>query len=296
MRKLLLVLSIVMSGGITFGLAARSPGRAAPMITDALYRGEPIPVLNPVPERGVEYRPWLEPGVRIRVTGASGSGTICYYDDTTNLAYVISCGHLWERGEVTADQMKSRNITCVVEVFYQNGQKLEASKAYHAKVLFYSYKSGADFSLMTFAPDWRPTYFPVAPAGEYVPKNSHAHSVGCDHGTEVAHYDVQIDGIQGNDLITHLNSPRPGRSGGGLMNNSGWYIGICWGTSDKTGNGIGYFTPLSVIHDGYARNGYDWVLKVGPQVNSLARKLPVFDKNGLPLQLAKDFILVPKSK
>ncbi len=30
--------------------------------------------------------------------GAYGSGTLCYYDRKTNTGYIITCGHLFQRG------------------------------------------------------------------------------------------------------------------------------------------------------------------------------------------------------
>lgn len=266
------------------------------LIYHPLYRGEPAPVFDPQAQRGVEYVKYLSPSVRIRVTGASGSGTIVYYDQPNNLAYVCSCGHLFARGTMTAEQGKQKNLTCQVEVFYHNNDKLGSPQKFTAKVLFYSYLSGADYSCMVFTPDFQPSYYPIAPVDYALPAGKHLHSCGCDHASEVAHYDVEVVNMRGDDLVTKLNSPRPGRSGGGLMTDDGYYVGICWGTSDTSGNGIGLFTPLKVIHDGYSKNGYQWLLNKKPGETALARELPIIDRQNTGRQYPKEFILIPGSR
>src|SRR5690606_24051907 len=138
--------------------------------------------------------------------------------------------------------------------------------------------------LLKFKPDWVPDYFPIASTDYDIKIGSKQHSTGCDLGNEVAHYEVEVVGTRGSDLVTRNNSPRPGRSGGGLLSDDGYYIGTCWGTSDYSGTGVGYFTPLSSIHDVYSRNGYEWILEVG---FGLANQIPIRDQNN-PLFDAED--------
>ena len=245
----------------------------------------------PSEQRGEEYRKWLSASVKISVSGASGSGTIVYYDSVNNTAYVATCGHLWDNGVMSANEGKRKNLTCKIITWYHNETKLVNTKVYDAKVIFYSHISGADTALVTFQPDWVPIYFPIAPVNYEYKKGVHANSCGCDGGREVACYDIEIQGIQGNDLVTRLNSPRPGRSGGGLMNGE-YYIATCWGTSNYDGSGSGYFTPLNVIHAVWSKNGYDFLLKVSPG-GSVARQLPIIDKNNPQAEYPKDYILLP---
>ena len=244
----------------------------------------------PQEQRGIEFRHFLAASVKISVSGASGSGTIVYYDESTGEAYVTSCGHLW-KGTRSAEENKRRTTNCKVIVWYHNGNKLDSPKKYNAQVLFWSNKRGYDTSLLKFKPDWVPEYFPFAPLNHEIPIGSRRHSMGCDDGDEVAHYDVQIEGIRGSDLITKYNSPRPGRSGGGLLDDEGYYIGTCWGTSDYDGSGIGYFTPLSSIYEVYKRNGYDWLLGIDPL--GLARRIPIRDWSRFPGEFTEDYIPIP---
>lgn len=248
----------------------------------------------PIEQRGPEFRKFLAPSVKIAVSGGSGSGTICYYDPVKNLAYVATCGHLWDRGVMTVQEGQRRNIKCKVILFYHNDMKLSSPKEYDSKVIFYSHVNGCDTGLVTFQPDFIPDYFPLAPP-DFVPKSgSHQHSLGCDGGSEVAHYDVEIIGIEGANLLTRYNSPRPGRSGGGLLNDEGFYIGTCWGTSVRDGTGVGYFTPISVIHGFWKQQeGYSFLLEQQPGGNFPARSIPIIDRNGPAGTYPKDYIPLP---
>lgn len=243
-----------------------------------------------IEQRNSEYRKFLAASVQIKVKGATGSGTIIYYDSNNNIAYVASCGHLWSPGIMNAQEGYKKS--CQVMTYYHNNKKLDSPINYDANLIFYSYISGQDTSLITFKPDWKPQYFPIAPINYQYKTNSLAHSLGCDNGEEVAHYHVKILGVFG-DLVTNENSPRPGRSGGGLMDDSGYYIGTCWGTQYRDGSGNGYFTPLHVIHRFWGQQkGYEFLLCQKPE-NPLARKLPIIDKNNPQRKYDPEYILLP---
>lgn len=238
----------------------------------------------PEPHREEAVKKWLIPSVRIRVPGAAGSGTICHYDRATNTAYVISCAHLFKKGDNQA----------TIEVFYKNDQKLAAAQKYAAKVL--SFKVGYyadDISFMSFQPDWVPnTWFPIAPEDHPIAKGEIYYSAGCDAASEVACYFVRPQGIDGAFLATRENSPRPGRSGGGLMDKDGWYVGICVRTSDVSGNGTGFFVHLKTIHDYCKANNLDFLLNI-QRPNDLLRMIPIVDRNGPQGTYPPNYVPVP---
>lgn len=247
----------------------------------------------PDEQRGQKYAKWLSKGVKISVRGASGSGTIIYYDKDTGWAYVQSCGHLWN-GNMSAKEGKRKNETAKIITWYHNEEKLSDTREYDAEVLFYSNHNNPDISLLRFKPDWAPKFFPIAPKNYDIRRGDGAHSIGCDGGREVAHYDVKIVGERDGswrDLVTVNNSPRPGRSGGGLISKDGYYIGICWGTSAFDGSGNGYFTPLGEIHRIMQREGYGWLLNV---TSSLAREIPIVDRNNPQGRYPENYIAVPQ--
>lgn len=243
----------------------------------------------PIEQRGIEFRKWLSPGLKISVSRASGSGTIIYYDHSNGWAYVQSCGHLWS-GNMSAEEGRRRQVKCKVITWYHNEKKLSSTKSYEAEVLYYSNTRTKDCSLLRFKPDWVPNYFPIAPEEFDFKQDMRLHSVGCDGGREVAHYDVRYIGMRSGDIVTTENSPRPGRSGGGLMSNDGYYVGICWGTSDYSGNGNGYFTPLTTLRELNEREGFGWLNEIG---HNLARKIPIVDRNNPQGKYPRDYIPLP---
>lgn len=246
----------------------------------------------PVEQRGIEFRKFLAASVKIGVNGASGSGTIVYYDSEKNLAYVASCGHMWNKGTMSVEEGRRKKVKCKVIAYYHNETKLSSPQTYDADVIFYSFIDGQDTSLVTFTPDWKPEYYPIAPVDYKYQFGTIAHSLGCDGGNEVAHYEVELLALQG-DLVTRRNGPRPGRSGGGLMDDNGYYIGTCWGTQYRDGSGQGYFTPLSAIHRYWSQQaGYDFLLKQKPG-GGLARKIPIIDRSGSQGKYDAEYILLP---
>jgi hypothetical protein len=246
----------------------------------------------PVEKRGPEYRKWLAASIQIRVTGSAGSGTIIYYDGK-EWAYVQSCGHLWPDGQMTAEEAKTKKLKCKIITWYHNAEKLDSPKSYDADVLYYYHYRGRDCSLLRFKPDWVPTYFPIAPKNFNPVEGTIYNSCGCDGAREVAHYDVKFLGVRGNDYVTTENSPRPGRSGGGLMTDQ-YFIGICWGTSDTSGSGIGYFTPLTVLRNLNEKEGYGWLNEI--DASSIAQQIPIIDRNTSQGKYPKDYIPIPKTK
>lgn len=248
---------------------------------------------RPVPQRGPEYRRFLAPSCKIVVGNGSGSGTVVYFDEQKNLAYVATCGHLWKEGIVEADQAKRMGIKCKLIFWYHNDEKLDAPRQYEADVVFYSYVRGQDTALVTFKPDWKPAFFPIGPT-EYVYRpGQQAHSCGSDAGSETAHYEVEEIGIEWDDLVTKKNSPRPGRSGGGLMDDDGLYIGTCWGTQYVDGSGKGYFTPLPVIHKFWKKQkDYAFLLEKRP-VSGSGVYIRIVDRSGRDEQFRPEYILLP---
>lgn len=242
--------------------------------------------LNLLEQRDEKYVKFLSASVRISVKGSSGSGTICYFDEDSNWAYIVSCGHLWDGDKkYTPESNEKARIT----VWYHNNKKLEEPKNYEADVLFWSNARGYDSSLIRFKPDWTPNYFPIANSFKEI-KGEKLNSLGCDGGKEVARYEVVFFENNPPDIITKLNSPRPGRSGGGLLTDEGNLVGICWGTSDTvSGNGIGYFTPISSIRKVFKENKHEWLIGIGQELD----KIQIYDWNSPKTKYDKGFIPRP---
>lgn len=228
---------------------------------------------SPREDRDAKYIDLLSQSVKISSNGSSGSGTIIYNDEKSGYSYVISCGHLWN-GDKTIDEKnkpKARIIT-----WYKNKTKIQETQSYEAEVLFWSNKRGYDVSCLRFKPDWTPKHISVAEPTYVFNKNLILNSLGCDGGKEVARYEVVYNKTSEPDIIINKNSPRPGRSGGGLITNEGLLVGVCWGTSDTvSGNGIGYFTPLRSIYKVFDQNKHLRVLQYSKM--PLFQEIPVYD-------------------
>lgn len=243
---------------------------------------------EPKAQRDSKFVDLLSCSLKITVNGASGSGTICYYDAEENWAYIISCGHLWSGNHKynPNSKMKAR-----VTTWYKNKTKLDEPASYEAEILFWSNDRGYDVSCLRFKPDWKPKYYPIAPVDFKIKEKERLNSMGCDGGREVARYEVEYIEMRGLDLVTRLNSPRPGRSGGGLITDTSWYVGICWGTSDTTsGNGTGYFTPLKSIHKVFKDNDHEWLVKTN---EFIGRDIPIYDWENPSNKFKWDYIPIP---
>ncbi len=250
---------------------------------DEMFQGSDI---APIENRGEEYRRWLKASVRIRNGNVFGSGTICYYNRENKTAYVISCGHLFRGGEKTVE----------INVFYKNNVKLQQISKYTATVLTFS--NSEDISFMSFQTDWDlDDYFPIAPVDYVINPGQVYNSCGCDGAREVALYLMKVVGIEGRNLVLVENGPRHGRSGGGLLTADGYYIGICWGSTDPyNGTGKGLFVPLSRIHAYAVQSNLGWLMEVGkplPANQAGARLLPIISINGQILKLPPEFIPLP---
>jgi len=211
----------------------------------------------------------------------------------TGEAYIASCGHFWS-GNVSREELKKDPETVKIVVWYHNNRKLRRARRYTGQVLFWSNTRGEDFSLIKFKPDWKPWYFSIAPKNYKIKEGKSYHSTGADNGREVAHYLVEVLEINELEIVTQYNSPRPGRSGGGLLSGDWYYIATCWGTTKFDGTGLGYFTPLSSIHKVIRNNDFDWLLRIRRYEE--ARRMPIIDRNNPNRKFPFDYIPIPSYK
>lgn len=189
----------------------------------------------------------LQAAIKVISLSNVGSGTIIYYKDKT--AYALSAGHLWTEG-----------TKCEVEY---GGRRIPAA------LLFYEDTPGFDCSLLTFQLDESPEYFPIAPENHIITVGQQYNSPGCDNNASPANYEVEYMGVRKLNsveepvLTTAKNSPKPGRSGGGLLDDR-YLVGVCFATSARDGTGYGFFTSLSSIRHTFKALGYEWLLDVPP--------------------------------
>lgn len=259
----------------------------------------PLPVkFEPIAKRENEYAYYLKSCVRIKQSDASsimnyGSGTICYFDPNANYAYVISCSHIF-----TGSERNLGNIE--LTVFYKNDIKLSSPETFTAEVVCQD--KTQDISILRFKPTWAIThYFPIAPINYQLNPNDSYESIGCDNASDPAAYTVTIANISpelrskyGNNIITINNSPRPGRSGGGIISPEGYYLGIVWGTTELDGSGYGFGVPLSRIHSFLSKQKEVSFLLGGYKPVPFLDSIPLIDRDGVLINAPRGFLPFPK--
>lgn len=245
-------------------------------------------------ERGSEFLRWLSPSVRLRAgTGRVleyGSGTMIYYDDSKNDMYVLSCGHLFDKG-----RSRSSKKEIMIDVFYQNEKKLPKFKRYKAEHLCHVWDGSFDVSLCRFKPDWNnPWCLPIAPKNYKLQAGKWYHNLGCDGSTEVAHYLVRYTHEQSAssasgtvlEVFCENNIPRQGRSGGGLFTDDGLLVGV----TSRAGSNIGIWSSVQQIHKFIQEEGYGFIL----ESIEFARKIPIVDCNSPQNKYSKYYIPMPQ--
>lgn len=214
-----------------------------------------VPGSAPYADRTLNVIDYLKTGCRVFYKNKCGSATVIYYDIVHNVAWALSCGHLFSKSQsMPADSELKKIITCRLDFFYP-------PKTYTGIVVFYYIQGYKDIALIRFTPEHIPSTAPIAPINYHL-NGQTLHSIGCDRCSEIAHYlVVHLDTyVMPEEYYTIYNSPRPGRSGGGLLTDDGMLVGICVRTSDISGCGVGYYTPLSQIHTVLKEEGYGWLL------------------------------------
>lgn len=280
MKRISLILCILLAD-LLFCNTASSEFPVYPILKEPAQ----VNLLIPEEQRNEKYVRLLCVSVKISVLGAAGSGTICHYDSSTGWAYVISCGHLW-KGNKSYDPQSPEKAKIIS--WYHNEVKLESPKTYDAEVLFWSNERGKDVSLLRFKPDWPANYAPISL--HFHEEDCVLNSMGCDGGSEVARYEVRFSKMTEEDLLTEFNSPRPGRSGGGLLTDQVELIGICWGSSDTTtGNGVGYFTPLKSIRKVFSDNEHSWLIGIKKDLETI----PIIDWDNKGKQYDRHYVPIP---
>ena len=178
--------------------------------------------------------------VRITVDDAQaksyGTGTIV--DTRDQDALVLTCGHLFRE--------YSDEATILIEVFSETAAGLQVIDRTVGKLE--SYDLDRDVGLVSFRPRTPVTVAKVAPefSGQV---NDPVWSVGCDKGADPTVRDshiTDIDRYHGPSNIETTGAPVVGRSGGGLFNEQGQLVGVCYAADEEADEGL--YAGLPSIH------------------------------------------------
>jgi S1-C subfamily serine protease len=195
-----------------------------------------------------EHEKLLAATVRLRVQESKGqayaTGTII--DSREGQALVITCGHVFRESK--------GNAPLSVEIFERVPGGIRAAGQVPAQLVHYDLDR--DLALVGIWPTRAVTVAPVAPQGAVIERGDRVVSVGCSHGNEPTALATRITTLDRYDAppnIEATGAPVQGRSGGGLFNDQGQLIGVCF-AADYEGN-EGLYTSLESIHAELTQNG-----------------------------------------
>jgi S1-C subfamily serine protease len=194
------------------------------------------------------YASLLASSVRLRVDDANGRsyGTGTIIDARSGQALVITCGHLFRESQ--------GKTPIVVELFEAAPGGVQAIGQVPAQLI--SYDLNRDVALVGIWPSRPVTVANIAPRDSKVERGMRVVSVGCSNGedpTVLASRITSLDRYQGPPNVEASGAPVEGRSGGGLFNDKGELIGVCF-AADYEGN-EGLYAALESIHDELAKRG-----------------------------------------
>ncbi len=186
--------------------------------------------------------------VRLRVDEENGRsfGTGTIIDARQGQALVVTCGHLFR------DTKGQGPVT--VEMFEATPGGVRSAGQVPGQVI--SFDLDRDVALVAIRPDRNVTVAKVAPPRTEIQRGDRVVSVGCSNGqdpTALASRITSLDRYQGAPNIEASGAPVEGRSGGGLFNEAGELIGVCF-AADREGN-EGLYAALKAIHDELSMRG-----------------------------------------
>jgi thiol-disulfide isomerase/thioredoxin len=211
------------------------PARRGPVDeTPAVIRGK-----YETPRGGTEQIARIDPlasSTRIRIKDGQGvnygSGTII--DSRPGRTVVLTCGHIF----------RDLSDESSVEVDVFNGDQVET---YVGKVLRFDLKS--DVGLITIASDVSLSKSLLAAIDVRQLPNDRVFSIGCGGGDNPTRQDIRVTRLNpylGPHNLECTGVPIQGRSGGGLFNEKGEVIGVCFAADPNRQCGL--YAGLKAIH------------------------------------------------
>jgi hypothetical protein len=174
--------------------------------------------------------------VRIRVRDAQGinygSGTVI--DSRAGRSLVLTCGHIF-RGV-------PKNATIEVDRF-------EGKKAIAHRGTIITYDLKADVGLMSIETDKPVPTARLAPADGGPRRGDSLVGIGCGGGRLPLKIAVRVTGVNvylGPGNLECTGMPQQGRSGGGLFDQSGRLVGVCFAAEPRNRRGL--YASLQPIH------------------------------------------------
>ena len=185
-----------------------------------------------------------EATVRIRVEEPQldGVGTGTIIDSVNGEALVLTCGHLFRESQ--------GNAKITVETFI-NGQV----QSYPATLIDYQAKE-LDIGLISFRPTTPVSVVSLIPVNRKLSEGQPVFSWGCDRGAAPSRMDSRITKLNryvGAPNVEADGLPVEGRSGGGLFDDRGELIGVCYAADPSLNEGL--YNSAEVVYHQLAKLG-----------------------------------------
>ena len=199
--------------------------------------------------------------VRLRVDDPDGHsfGTGTMIDRRGDEALVLTCGHLFRDSD-------GQGAIWVEILDGKEGQPIKGQ--------LISYDLNRDLGLVSFRPDREVTVANVAPVNHKIGLNQKVISVGCNNGQSpsvLQSHVTKVDRFSGPRNIEVSGAPVEGRSGGGLFDESGRLIGVCFAADPSLNEGV--YAHLESIQTELDRLGLGDVIAKDTR-NSVPSKMP----------------------
>jgi thiol-disulfide isomerase/thioredoxin len=178
----------------------------------------------------------LQTAVRIRVEDSTGRsfGTGTLIDLRGDQALVLTCGHLFREAQ--------EDGKIFVELFLPSGVKTIPAH-------LISYDLNRDIGLLSMRPGIAVRTARVAPKDHPIAPGDRVINIGCNNGqppTVRQTHVTAIDRYNGPPNIEAAGTPVEGRSGGGLFDQYGHLIGVCFAADGSDNEGL--YAGLASIH------------------------------------------------
>lgn len=216
------------------------------------FAAAPREMSQPAAGLGLEER-LIKSAVRLKVEDPQGHsyGTGTIIDAQEGEALVLTCGHIFR------DSEGKGNILVDLEGGHSPRQ---------VKGTLISYDLKRDLGLVSIRPDGPVEVARVAAPEQQVQMGDRVVNIGCNNGQNATARRSHVTGIDkylGPPNIEVAGLPVEGRSGGGLFNEAGQLIGVCFAADPAEDEGV--YAGLTSIHAELDRLGLSSLYAAQPQ-------------------------------
>ncbi|MEO2045668.1 MAG: trypsin-like peptidase domain-containing protein [Pirellulales bacterium] len=188
----------------------------------------------------------LESTVRLTIQDPQGNstGTGTIIEAREGEALVLTCGHLF--------RASGGQGTITITLFQTTGQGGNTQGAQvHATLegQLVDFDLERDLGLVSFRTNEKIQVAPIAPIGTQLAPGSPVTTVGCNHGdnpTAIFTKVTSLNRYQGPANVEAAIAPVEGRSGGGMFNQQGQLVGVCFAADPPSNKGL--YSATSSIH------------------------------------------------